>query len=85
MNLENFSNIDAKILMRSSKNKEINFKTITKIPNQIKTIEGNLVTFDPDYHVIPANKKAEILVTLECNNEEKIDDILELLVLNGDS
>lgn len=35
--------------------------------------------------MIPAGKKAEILVTLNCVNEEKIDHILELMIKNGES
>ena len=87
MNIENFSNIEAQILIRSSLNATINFSTLnsSSYNNQILTSRKNRVTFAPDYQVIPSGKKAEILVTLSCVNEEKIDHILELMIQNGES
>ena len=41
--------------------------------------------FTPDYQVIPAKDSAEIIIDLDCNQEEKIEDILEIMVQNSDS
>lgn len=85
MNIENFSNIEAHILIKSIENSTINFKTIGKTDNKIITSKKNKLLFAPDYQVIPAGKKAEILITLDCINEEKIEHILELMIKNGES
>lgn len=49
------------------------------------TNKGNYVSFSPLYQVVPPNQKAEILITLECFEEEVLNDIIEILVKNGDS
>lgn len=87
MNIENFSNIEATILFKSSLNTEFNFSNHSDIQNvnQILSNRKNKITFDPDFQIIPPNQKAEVLITLDCLNEEKIFEILELMVQNGEA
>lgn len=50
MNIENFSSIEAHILIKSCDNEKVNFKTISSnIQNNIITNRKNKMTFAPDY------------------------------------
>ena len=52
---------------------------------QMFTHLGNKITFQPQYLVIPPNSRGEITVTLACNFEEEISEILEVMVKDAES
>lgn len=56
-----------------------------KSAKMIKTKAGNKITFQPQHIVIPANSRGEITVTLNCDHEEVINEILEVLVKDAES
>lgn len=49
------------------------------------TEQGNKITFMPQYIVIPPSSRGEVTVTLNCNNEEEISEILQVMVKDADS
>lgn len=81
MNLENISSIEARLLVNLEENSFNN----QNWSSSYRTKKGNFVSYSPVYQVVPPNQKAEILITLECKEEEIINDILEILVENGES
>ena len=58
-----------------------NYKSVRQMFTQL----GNKITFRPQYLVIPPNSRGEITVTLACNFEEEISEILEVVVKDADS
>ena len=85
LNVENLSGIDAPIMLKNAKDMETCFEMAEEESRPVVTANGNVYTFEPAYQIVPANDKAEIIVTVDCLKEERIDDILELMVLNSQS
>jgi hypothetical protein len=87
LNIENLTEIDAPILIKSLKSGKLHFDSIEQLSNgnKIITPKNNNYAFSPDYQVIPPHDKVEIIISIECNGEEVISDILEIMVLNSDS
>jgi len=86
LNVENTTDIEAEILIKTIRNKKLTFDTVNlgyhdlEETNDIQEVDNNKtkITIIPEYKKLLPQEKASILIILQTSNQETIEDYIEI-------